>query len=326
MGATHSSQHTAPDAKHSSTRCCPTHEMWELPTPLIVANRSQQRDEVYESYPLVLNRHPAGSNPRPAEEPGKPGQQQVGKQTKPLRDMGSNPRIQKISRNCSTTDTNQLSNSGHGFCEYMGATHSSQHTTPDAKHISTRCCPTHDMWELPTPLIVANRSQQRDEVYGSYPLVLNRHPGKMSNTENIQQCKAYTAASIIIHAQSNAVKQAHIRTSSLLCHNYYNRVPSNTDLKPAKPNTNTSSGTVTQKSRIGSYELNQICPTLLTRQKALNKAQRKEMSSHTSPASRKLPKAAPNESSQQEESSAATLTSIGAVYRRQSERIRFGEQ
>ncbi|KZV43766.1 F-box protein [Dorcoceras hygrometricum] len=39
MGATHSSQHAAPDAGHSSTCCCPTHEMSELPTPLIVANR-----------------------------------------------------------------------------------------------------------------------------------------------------------------------------------------------------------------------------------------------------------------------------------------------
>ncbi|KZV57400.1 hypothetical protein F511_11252 [Dorcoceras hygrometricum] len=44
----------APDAKHSSTHCCPTHEVWELPTPLIVANRSQQGDEVYGSYLLVL--------------------------------------------------------------------------------------------------------------------------------------------------------------------------------------------------------------------------------------------------------------------------------
>ncbi|KZT75746.1 hypothetical protein F511_47229 [Dorcoceras hygrometricum] len=55
-------------------------------------------------------------------------------------------------------------NSGHGVFEYMGATHSSQHMVPDAKHSSTRCCPTHEMWELPTPLIVANRSQQGDEV------------------------------------------------------------------------------------------------------------------------------------------------------------------
>ncbi|KZV19951.1 hypothetical protein F511_25309 [Dorcoceras hygrometricum] len=141
---------------------------------------------------------------------------------------------------------------------------------------------------------------------------------KMSNTEHIQQYKAYTTASINIHAQSNTVKQAHIRTSNLLCYIYYNRVPSNTDLTHAKPNTNTSSGTVTHKPQIGSYKLNQICPTLLTQQKALNKAQgrifntyptsylngrrnptlmltdyRREMSSHTSPASRKHPKAAP---------------------------------
>ncbi|KZV48153.1 hypothetical protein F511_23954 [Dorcoceras hygrometricum] len=237
---------------------------------------------------------------------------------KNLKEM-QNTWSQIISRKFSTTDTNQLNNSGYG--------------------------------ELPTPLIVANRSQQGVEVYGSYPLVLNRHPGKMSNTEHIQQYKAYTAASINIHAQSKAVKQAHICTSNLLCYNYYNRVPSNTDLTPAKPNTNTISGTVTQKPRIGSYKLNQICPTLLTQQKALNKAQgrifdayptsylngrrnptlmltnyRREMSSHTSPASHKHPKAVPNEASQQEESSATTLTSIEAVYRQQSEKIRFGEQ
>ncbi|KZV14569.1 hypothetical protein F511_42449 [Dorcoceras hygrometricum] len=73
---------------------------------------------------------------------------------------------------CSTNESDQLNNSGHGVCEYMGATHSSKHTTPDAEHSSTCCCPTHEMWELPTPFIVANRSQQGDEVYGSYPLVL----------------------------------------------------------------------------------------------------------------------------------------------------------
>ncbi|KZV07163.1 putative LRR receptor-like serine/threonine-protein kinase [Dorcoceras hygrometricum] len=60
--------------------------------------------------------------------------------------------------------TEQQYNSGHGVCEYMGATHSSQHTATDAKHSSTRCFSTHEMWELPTPLIVANRSQQGDEV------------------------------------------------------------------------------------------------------------------------------------------------------------------
>ncbi|KZV35304.1 hypothetical protein F511_31075 [Dorcoceras hygrometricum] len=129
------------------------------------------------------------------------------------------------------------------------------------------------MWELPTPLIVTNRSQQGDEVYGSYPLVLNRHPDKISNTEHMPQSKAYTAASIITHAQSKAAKQAHIRNSSLLSYNYYKAVPSNIDLTPAKPNTDTNSGTVAHKLRIGSYKLNQICPTLLTQQKTLSKAQ-----------------------------------------------------
>ncbi|KZV39424.1 Qa-SNARE, Tlg2/Syntaxin16-family [Dorcoceras hygrometricum] len=43
-------------------------------------------------------------------------------------------------------------------------------------------------------------------------------------------------------------------------------------------------------------------------------------------ASHKLLKAVLIEASQQEESSATTLTSIEAVYRRQSEKIRFGEQ
>ncbi|KZV43317.1 hypothetical protein F511_20924 [Dorcoceras hygrometricum] len=73
---------------------------------------------------------------------------------------------------CSTNESDQLNNSVNGMCDYMGASHSSQHTTPDAEHSSTCCFPTHEMWEIPTPLIVANRSQQGDEVYESYPLVL----------------------------------------------------------------------------------------------------------------------------------------------------------
>ncbi|KZV54749.1 hypothetical protein F511_04098 [Dorcoceras hygrometricum] len=95
----------------------------------------------------------------------------------------------------------------------------------------------------------------------------------MSNTEHMQRCKAYTAARIISHAQFKAVKQAHIRNSGLTSYNYHKEVPSNTDLTPTKPNTDSSSWTVAQKLRIGSYELNQIFPTLLTQQKALNEAQ-----------------------------------------------------
>ncbi|KZV37808.1 hypothetical protein F511_26840 [Dorcoceras hygrometricum] len=122
----------------------------------------------------------------------------------------------------------------------------------------------HGVWELPTPLIVANRSEQRDEVreISAQP---QQHP-EDNGTE------AYTAAHNI-HAQFNAVKQANIRTSSLLRYNYHKAVPSNTDLTPATPNIDSSSGTEAQKLRIGSHELNQIYPTLLTQQKDLNKAQ-----------------------------------------------------
>ncbi|KZV51162.1 hypothetical protein F511_06226 [Dorcoceras hygrometricum] len=100
---------------------------------------------------------------------------------------------------CSITESDQLNNSGHKVCEYMGATHSSQHTTPDAEHSSTCCCPTHEVWELHTPLIVVNRSPQGDEVYGSYPLVLktsillaDNNTKEASNNST----EAYTAASI----------------------------------------------------------------------------------------------------------------------------------
>ncbi|KZV42309.1 histone-lysine N-methyltransferase ASHR2-like [Dorcoceras hygrometricum] len=61
MRATHSSQHTAPDSTLGSTCCCQTHEVWELPTPPIVANRSQQGDEVRE-LPAQPQQHPG---PRP---------------------------------------------------------------------------------------------------------------------------------------------------------------------------------------------------------------------------------------------------------------------
>ncbi|KZV15654.1 hypothetical protein F511_24360 [Dorcoceras hygrometricum] len=54
----------------------------------------------------------------------------------------------------------------------------------------------------------------------------------MANTEHMQRSKAYTAASIITHSQSKAVKQAHIRNSILLSYNYNNEVPSNRDLTP----------------------------------------------------------------------------------------------
>ncbi|KZV29974.1 Soluble starch synthase 3 isoform 2 [Dorcoceras hygrometricum] len=75
--------------------------------------------------------------------------------------------------------------------------------------------------------------------------------GNLSNTEQMQQIKAYTAASIITHAQSKAVKQAHIRTSNIMRYNYYNEVPSNTDPRTCYATTHKILGTVAQKLKLG---------------------------------------------------------------------------
>ncbi|KZV48145.1 beta-glucosidase 40-like [Dorcoceras hygrometricum] len=133
------------------------------------------------------------------------------------------------------------------------------------------------MWELPTPLIVANRSQQGDEVYGSYPLVLKTRiliADNNTTEASNNSTEAYTAARIITHAQSKDVKQAHIRTSTLLSYNYYKKVPSNTDPKPAKQNRTKSQDLSTYPT---SYLNGRIKATLMLTD------YRTEMSSRTSP-------------------------------------------
>ncbi|KZV46445.1 hypothetical protein F511_11296 [Dorcoceras hygrometricum] len=83
----------------------------------------------------------------------------------------------------------------------------------------------HEMWELSTRLIAANRSQQGDEGHGSYPLGLQHKHPENNNTG------AYAAAHIKIHAKSNAVKHSHIRTL-VLSYNYHDSGPEQPDLKP----------------------------------------------------------------------------------------------
>ncbi|KZV30892.1 F-box/LRR-repeat protein [Dorcoceras hygrometricum] len=132
---------------------------------------------------------------------------------------------------------------------------------------SNRCCPTNEMWELPTPLIVANRSQQRDEVYGSYPLIFQyKHPLADNNTTEASNIntEAYKTAHIITHARFNAVKQDHLSTS-VLSYKYHKRSPEQPNLKPAKPNKMLTQGRKSQNPPLGAtsstssvlpYELN----------------------------------------------------------------------
>ncbi|KZV43892.1 hypothetical protein F511_33949 [Dorcoceras hygrometricum] len=101
---------------------------------------------------------------------------------------------------------------------------------------------------------------------------------------------------------------AHIRTSNLLCNNYYKKGPSNADPPPAKPTQATTQRPKHRKATAGSYELNQRYPTpsnsaesskqRKTRSEHLPKQARsemltdyaREMSLHTSPASSKRSK------------------------------------
>ncbi|KZV47740.1 hypothetical protein F511_11943 [Dorcoceras hygrometricum] len=113
-----------------------------------------------------------------------------------------------------------------------------------------------------------------------------------------------TRTMCIIIAQP-AVAQ-HMR--GLLCNKYYKQGPSNTDLTPAKPNTKQLlKNRNTEKQQLGSTNSTSAHPTLLTQQKDLTK--------HKLQAN--VRNQYPDKASQQEESNATTLTSIGVVYRRQ---------
>ncbi|KZV44330.1 Pumilio domain-containing protein [Dorcoceras hygrometricum] len=58
---------------------------------------------------------------------------------------------------------------------------------------------------------------------------------------------------------------------ALVC--YHTSSPEQPDLKPSKSNNNANSGTQSSELRTGSYNLDQLCPTHLSQQTALNKAQ-----------------------------------------------------
>ncbi|KZV58398.1 hypothetical protein F511_28277 [Dorcoceras hygrometricum] len=85
----------------------------------------------------------------------------------------------------------------------------------------------------------------------------------------------------------------------------YHQGPSNADPPPAKPTQATTQGPKHRKATTGSYELNQRYPTPYNSTESSKKSK---------------------QGSQQEESNATTLTSIGALYHRKSKKIRFEEQ
>ncbi|KZV49638.1 hypothetical protein F511_08959 [Dorcoceras hygrometricum] len=218
-----------------------------------------------------------------------------------------------------------------------------EYIVPDANKQLHLLLPTHEMWELSTPLIAANKPsrEMRDtgvtrsvsEGHGNYPLGLEHSILSIHS-------KAHNPCSIL------SCKQAHIRTSNLLCNNYYKQGPRNGDPPPAKPTQATTQGPKHRKATAGSYELNQRYPT--PSNSAESSKQHKTGSEHLPQQARSeirrfqttegrclrtphqlqanVRKVVPNEASQQEESNATTLALVGAIYHRQSKKIGFGEQ
>ncbi|KZV55419.1 inactive beta-amylase 9 [Dorcoceras hygrometricum] len=179
------------------------------------------------------------------------------------------------------------------------------------KQRSTCCSPTRDMWELPTPLTVAN-SPNREMRYGSYPLA-------STNTlaRSIQQSKGTAIRDLKKHA-----------TDACMQCNTMQQGPSNADLTPAKPITNNYSRNETQKNN--SWELRTrptlFYPSISTESCEQHKTTQWRCLRTPHQLQANVRKQYPNKASQQEESNATTHTSIGAVYRWKSKKIRFGEQ
>ncbi|KZV36602.1 peroxidase 1 [Dorcoceras hygrometricum] len=144
---------------------------------------------------------------------------------------------------------------------------------------STCCCPTHEMWELPTPLTVTN-SPSREMSDRSYPSASTtpwhaqstniRHGYKRSedNMENMRVCSATNATdNKTMYTTSHNSNHEHISMPNLKAG------PSNTDLPPAKPSEATTQDRNTEKQQLGATNSTSAHPTLLSQQKALNKAQ-----------------------------------------------------
>ncbi|KZV44118.1 hypothetical protein F511_15217 [Dorcoceras hygrometricum] len=184
--------------------------------------------------------------------------------------------------------------SGHGYLSTWELPTHLQYTIPDANNQLHLLLLTHDMWELPTPLIAANRPSREIEVR-ELPAQPPGYTGTTRSSLNIASC----------------CKQAHIRTSSLLSYNY-NKAECHNDPAPHLLNGNTTTAQRLKHSKATAGSYTQLALSyLITPQKALTSlkggseltAKRlernptlmptdytREMSSHTSPASSKRSK------------------------------------
>ncbi|KZV32116.1 hypothetical protein F511_29683 [Dorcoceras hygrometricum] len=98
---------------------------------------------------------------------------------------------------------------------------------------------------------ISTTAQQQDLIKGK---IFSGHEAQTITAQSIHS-KAHNPCSIL------SCKQAHIRTSNLLCNNYYKQGPNNADPPPSKPTQATTKSPKHRKATAGSYELNQRYPT-----------------------------------------------------------------
>ncbi|KZV56790.1 hypothetical protein F511_19972 [Dorcoceras hygrometricum] len=132
-------QYTIPDANNQLHLLFLTHEMWELPTPLIAANKPSREIEVREL---------------PAQPPRYTG---------------------TIHSSLNIASWYSQFNRLHTHLQY---------TIPDANNQLHLLFLTHEMWELPTPLIAANKPSREIEVR-ELPAQPPRYTGTIHSSLNI---------------------------------------------------------------------------------------------------------------------------------------------
>ncbi|KZV52746.1 Rb -related protein [Dorcoceras hygrometricum] len=141
-------QYTIPDANNQLHLLLLTHEMWELPTPLLAANKPSRENEVRE-LPARL--------------------QAVNKLTSVAMQgikATTESREPKDLNNSLTARSDQKNNQfvATGILSTWELPTHLQYTIPDANNQLHLLLLTHEMWELPTPLLVANKPSRENEL------------------------------------------------------------------------------------------------------------------------------------------------------------------
>ncbi|KZV55654.1 transcriptional activator DEMETER [Dorcoceras hygrometricum] len=205
-------QYTIPDANKQLHLLLLTHEMWELPTPLIEANRPSREIEVWEL---------------PAQPP-----RYTGTTRSSLNIASWGP---KDLNNSSTARSEQRNNQfvATGILSTWELPTHLQYTIPDANKQLHLLLLTHEMWELPTPLIAANRPSREIEVR-ELPAQPPRYTGTTRSSLNIASCTEHTHSQAYNPCSILNCKKAHIRTSSLLSYNYNKQLATMTQIHHPK--------------------------------------------------------------------------------------------